>query len=205
MKYPGNIREVAALQPYYMGFIFYSNSKRYVLKGQEDFSIDDLPESIKKVGVFVNAPIKDVIRLTTQYEMDLVQLHGDEAPEYCEDLKMLDFKIIKAFGVDAAFDFWKLAEYKDHCDYYLFDKKSGDYGGTGEKFDWTLLKQYDNSKPVFLSGGLDKHDITDIHDLLKGLNIHALDFNSKLELEPGLKDVEKCREVIEEIRKYNER
>ena len=144
MKYPDNIREVAKLQPDYLGFIFYEKSKRFVLNPQsmsepaifrEAFNIQHSSFNIKKVGVFVDEPIKNVIRLATEYEMDMIQLHGMETPEYCENLKLLDFKIIKAFGIDDTFDFWSLAEYKDHCDYFLFDTKSNEYGGTGKKFE----------------------------------------------------------------------
>ncbi len=203
MKYPENIRVVSALEPDYLGFIFYPQSKRYVLENNADFTSFNFKTSsfIQKVGVFVNEPIKNVIRLSTEYEMDLIQLHGDEAPEYCENLKLLDFKVIKAFGIDDDFDFSELEEYKDYCDYFLFDRKSAERGGTGQKFNWDLLKQYDNSKQLFLSGGLDIDDIPTIHDLVKDVNIHALDFNSKLESEPALKDVSKCRSVIEEVRK----
>ena len=155
MKYPENIREVAALGPDYMGFIFYKDSMRNVLNLQPSFNIQHSTFNISKVGVFVNEPVKDVIRLATQYEMDMLQLHGDESPEYCEDLRLLDFKIIKAFGISNDFDFSVLSEYTDYCDYFLFDVKSEKFGGTGQKFDWSLLKQYDNSKPVFLSGGLE--------------------------------------------------
>ncbi|MDB5226671.1 MAG: phosphoribosylanthranilate isomerase [Bacteroidota bacterium] len=202
MKYPENIRDVAALQPDYMGFIFYKVSKRFINDSQsEEFyncisELSSVNRELKKVGVFVDEPIKNVISLATQNEMDMLQLHGNESPEYCENLRLLDFKIIKAFGIDAGFDFSILSEYSDYCDYFLFDVKSEKFGGTGQKFDWNLLKQYNNLKPIFLSGGLEAGDIPTIYDLLKDINIHALDFNSKLELEPALKDVEKCREVI---------
>jgi phosphoribosylanthranilate isomerase len=152
------------------------------------------------VGVFVNEPIKNIIRISTKYNMDFIQLHGDESPEYCEELKLLDFKTIKAFGIDLSFDFSILNEYKEVCDYYLFDTKSIVYGGSGHRFSWSLLKQYDNFKPIFLSGGLDIEAIPIVYDLLNDLNIHALDFNSKLEIEPGLKAIEKCREVIDKVR-----
>lgn len=200
MKYPENMQSVAALQPDYMGFIFYPKSSRYcadTLK-YEDVAAIEFP--VQKVGVFVNETIKDIIRLSTEYEMDLIQLHGDESAEYCENLKLLDFRIIKAFGIDENFDFNNLNEYDEVCDYFLFDTKSSAYGGTGQKFDWTFLKRYQLQKPVFLSGGLDVSDIPSIYDLIKDIPVHTLDFNSKLELEPGRKDIEKCRLLIESIR-----
>jgi phosphoribosylanthranilate isomerase len=203
MKYPDNIQEVADLYPDYMGFIFYDKSKRYVLDEQKEaFSsfIFNSALPVQKVGVFVNEEIKSIIRIATEYDMNILQLHGDETPEYCENLRLLGFTIIKAFGMHKDFDFAVLGEYADVCDYFLFDTQSKEYGGTGNHFDWSLLKQYDNSKPVFLSGGLDINDIPTIHDLLKDVTVHALDFNSKLEVEPGLKTVEKCKQVIDLVK-----
>jgi phosphoribosylanthranilate isomerase len=209
MKYPDNLQEVAALSPDYLGFIFYPKSKRYVLEGQEDISLhtpdilqemDQLSPGIRKVGVFVNEEIRHVVRIATLTDIRYLQLHGDESAEYCEQLKMLDFTIIKAFGIDENFDFTILNEYTDYVDYFLFDTKTPDYGGSGRRFDWSLLRQYNSQIPVFLSGGLDVEDIATIHDLLNVVPVHALDFNSKLEIEPGRKDVEKCREVIEQVR-----
>lgn len=201
MKYPDNIRAVAELNPDYMGFIFYPQSVRYIGEGLDELLLD-LPSTVQKVGVFVNASVKDVIRLSTLHNIQTIQLHGNEPPEYCEELKLLDFTIIKAFGVHSDFDFSVLSEYQDYCDNYLFDTKTTQYGGSGKKFDWNLLKQYNNYKPVFLSGGLELSDISTIHDLLKDVNIHALDFNSKLEVEPGMKNVELCKSAIELVRAY---
>lgn len=203
MKYPENIQEVADLQPDYLGFIFYDKSKRYVLDANKeafsDFIFKDTLR-VQKVGVFVNEEIKNVIRLSTEYDMNLIQLHGEETPEFCEHLRLLGFTVIKAFGIDEQFDFSVLNEYTDVCDYFLFDTKSKEYGGSGNHFDWSLLKQYDNSKPVFLSGGLCVQDIPTVHDLLKDIPIHALDFNSKLESDYGVKDVAKCKEAVEQCR-----
>ena len=200
MKYPENIQEVAELQPDYLGFIFYDKSKRYVLdENQEAFDNFIYQDTlrIQKVGVFVNEEIKNIIRIATTFDIKIIQLHGDETPEFCENLQLLDFKIIKAFGINEDFYFSILNEYVDVCDFFLFDTKSKNYGGTGNHFDWNLLKQYDNSKPIFLSGGLDIQDIPTIHDLLKDINIHALDFNSKLEKHYGLKDVKSCEDAIQ--------
>lgn len=203
MKYPENIQAVADLQPDYIGFIFYDKSKRYVLDSNKDafsnFIFQDTLR-VQKVGVFVNEDIKNVIRLATEYDMNILQLHGDETPEYCENLRLLGFTIIKAFGIYSDFDFSILDEYGDVCDYFLFDTQSKEYGGTGNHFDWNLLKQYNNLKPIFLSGGLEIQDIPTIQDLLKEVNIYALDFNSKLEIDYGVKDVEKCRQAIKQCR-----
>lgn len=200
MKYPENVQAVAALQPDYLGFIFYPKSARYCTDTLNYETIASIQFPVQKVGVFVNETIKEVIRISTSYEMDVIQLHGDETVEYCENLKLLDFRIIKAFGIDERFDFSVLNEYEEVCDYFLFDTKSSTYGGTGQKFNWSLLNQYQLQKPVFLSGGLDIADIPSVYDLIKDIPVHALDFNSKLELEPGRKDVEKCSILIDTLR-----
>ncbi len=201
MKYPENIQQVADLLPDYLGFIFYEKSKRYVLDDNKtnftDFIFQDSLR-VQKVGVFVNEEIKNIIRIATEYDINILQLHGDESPEFCENLKLLDFTIIKAFGIDDNFDFSVLSEYTEVCDFFLFDTKSSGYGGTGTHFNWELLKQYDNSKPIFLSGGLDINDLPAIKSLLPSLNIHALDFNSKLEIKEALKDIVKCKEAIKQ-------
>lgn len=203
MKYPENIQAIADLQPDYMGFIFYEKSKRYVLDAnKEAFSEYIFNDNLRvqKVGVFVNEDTKNIIRMATDFDITMLQLHGDETPEQCEALQLLGFSVIKAFGMDNNFDFSVLGEYETVCDYFLFDTKTKDFGGSGRHFDWNLLKQYSFPKPIFLSGGLDVKDIPAILDELKNLNIHALDFNSKLEIEYGLKNVHKCEEAIKQCR-----
>lgn len=203
LKYPENIQKVADLQPDYLGFIFYNKSKRFVLDENavafDDFIFQDTLR-VQKVGVFVNEDIKNIIRIATAYDIKILQLHGDESPEFCEELQLLDFKIIKAFGIDENFDFAVLGEFADVCDYFLFDTKSKEYGGTGHHFDWSLLKQYNNAKPIFLSGGLTIQDIPKVCNELKHINIHALDFSSKLENDYAIKDVALCREAITQCR-----
>ena len=206
MKNPDNIQAVADLYPDYLGFIFYEKSKRYVLDtNRKDFADFMLSATVptQKVAVFVNEDIKSLIRTASEFDITTIQLHGEESPEYCEHLRLLGFTIIKAFGIHASFDFSILNEYADVCDYYLFDTASKEYGGTGLHFDWNLLKQYDNSKPVFISGGLDVDDIATVYDLLKDIRIQALDFNSKLEVQPGLKALDKCKKAIELVRTLN--
>jgi phosphoribosylanthranilate isomerase len=197
MKQAENIAQVAALQPDFMGFIFYDKSKRYI--SLDDFlAINTDFAGVNKVGVFVNESIKNIIKIATLGNIKYLQLHGDETPEYCEELKYLDFNVIKAFGIDESFDFQLLNEYQNVCDYFLFDTKTQDYGGSGRPFDHTLLNQYKLSLPIFLSGGLDIQDIDYLYNLslsqspLRGVGgLWGLDFNSKLEDAPGLKNLEK--------------
>lgn len=203
LKYPENILDISNLKPDYLGFIFYDKSKRYVL-ADNDVAFSNFMFNnefrLQKVGVFVNEDQKNVIRLATMFDIQILQLHGDESPAYCEELQLLGFEVIKAFGIDEQFDFSSLDEYENTCSYFLFDTKTSSYGGAGIHFDWNLLKQYHLNKPIFLSGGLELNDIPTIHDLLNDIPIHALDFNSKLEIDFGLKDVGKCRDAINLVR-----
>lgn len=203
MKYSENIREVAKLQPDLMGFIFYEGSKRFV---GNDFIMPEINPAIKKVGVFVlgvgyfNNPavngVDIVMREVEKHKLDYAQLHGDEVPEFCTQLAR-HVKIIKAFGVYDEFDFSVLERYKSCCDYFLFDKKTLQHGGSGEKFNWELLKKYKGTKQFFLSGGIRPEDIP----LLKHQygDLFALDVNSGFEKEPGLKDIDKLKELKHEL------
>ncbi len=200
LKYKENIVEVANLQPDYMGFIFYPRSKRFV---GEDFEMPFISANIKKVGVFVNANFDYIFHSVIKYKLDLIQLHGDEDSFYCEDIAInfsqnestKNVKIIKAFGIDENFDFNILESYKDHCDYFLFDTKTKDYGGSGKQFDWNILKKYNNSKPYFLSGGIGLEELKKLSDL--HLPIHAIDVNSRFEIKPGLKNIEMIRRLVD--------
>jgi phosphoribosylanthranilate isomerase len=195
-----NIRELIKLKPDYIGFIFYKKSKRYA---GDDFNFDilnEIPPEVKRVGVFVNETFDMLVKEYNRFKLDYVQLHGNEPAEYCHELKMIKIHVIKAFGVNDEFDFSVINDYENVCDYFLFDTKSDEYGGTGKKFNWDVLKKYNNAKPVFLSGGIGLEDSI----LIKKqdfLNIHAIDINSRFETEPGIKDMFKLKKFFEEIRK----
>lgn len=192
MREAGNIVAVGALQPDYMGFIFYERSRRFV---ENDFSIPaGLAPNIKRVGVFVNEKIDQMLTQVFRLTLDYVQLHGDEVPEVCKVLKENGIGVIKAFSVDGAFDFSRTRPYGAWADFFLFDTKSENYGGTGKSFDWNLLKMYDQKIPFFLSGGLSPDNIENVK-ALKGMNLHAADVNSGVEQAPGMKDVGKIRQL----------
>ncbi len=195
MKNPQNITDIAALNPDYLGFIFYEKSKRYVGEDFDEAATYHLPKGIKKIGVFVNASMEYVLSKVKRYDLDLVQLHGEETPEFCRDLQMKNITIIKVFAVGQTFDFSILEPYKPHCDYFLFDTKGKEKGGNGVTFNWDVLKAYDNEKPFFLSGGLNLENIGKVKEL-GDLNILAIDVNSGFETEPGLKDVESIRRLM---------
>ena len=197
MKYPKNMTEVAKLQPDYMGFIFYGKSSRF-FEGE----IPDLPKNIKKTGVFVDAKIELVLEKIELHNLQAVQLHGNETPEYCEELnnRYAEFvsashqkkiEIIKVFSIKDNFDFSILEPYETVCDYFLFDTKGKLPGGNGYTFNWDVLKDYPSTKPYFLSGGIGLNEVDDIMSFIKrheSKYCHAIDVNSKFEIKAGLKN-----------------
>ncbi|TAH25206.1 MAG: phosphoribosylanthranilate isomerase [Cytophagales bacterium] len=198
MKYPNNIQEVASLEIDYMGFIFYPKSKRYVGEDIELSVIKAIPSRIKPVAVFVNESKERIIELAKKYNFNILQLHGNESPDFVSDMSSLGFIIIKAFAIDTKFNFELTRKYETYTDYFLFDTKSDSYGGTGESFDWNLLSKYHQETPFFLSGGLSIDNISSIKNFNE-LNIHALDLNSKFESEPGLKKIDLIKKAIQDI------
>lgn len=200
-----NTLEVASLQPDYLGFIFYDKSPRNFTG-----SIPVLPKDIKKVGVFVNATIDTVIENINTFQLDVVQLHGDESPEYCKRLKLYchsaldvnDIEIIKVFSIKDEFDFSVLKPYETVCDYYLFDTKGKAKGGNGYTFDWSVLKDYPSNKPYFLSGGIGVDEIEQLKAFFtkeESQHCIALDINSKFEIEPGLKNIEELHQFKQDV------
>ena len=194
MKFPENISEIALLRPDYLGFIFYEKSPRNF-----ENVIPALYKSIQKVGVFVNAPLEEIVEKVKQYDLDLVQLHGDESPEFCQLLQQNKYKVIKAFSIDNQFNFNTLNNYNNYCDYFLFDTKGTNYGGNGITFDWSVLENYHLDKLYFLSGGIGTENIQEVKSFLTSTfakNCIAIDCNSKLELSPGLKSIEKTKQLL---------
>ncbi len=187
MKYPENILEVGALLPDYMGFIFWKKSARYF-----NGTIPELIKTIKKVGVFVNQTQEEILKKVTKYNLQAVQLHGNESVEFVSELKnnlSKKIEIIKAFSADENFDFEVIKPFESVCDYFLFDTKGKLPGGNGTTFDWRILKKYNSEKPFFLSGGIGINELKAIEEISKSnLPIYAIDVNSKFEIEPGLKN-----------------
>lgn len=188
MKYPDNLQAVAALQPDYLGFIFYPKSKRYMADTLAAGLVRSLPASIRKVGVFVNAETGYILEQAAAYNLDVLQLHGDESTEDCAALQGRGYTIVKAFGVNQDFDFESLKSFAPVVDYYLFDTKGPAYGGHGITFDWQVLQKYDKHKAFFLSGGIGLEEVEGMKELAD-FPIQAIDVNSRFELEPGLKNI----------------
>ena len=201
MRDSENIRKLIRLKPDFIGFILYPESKRFV---GEDYKFDvEMPESIHRVGVFVNALLGDVIHWVNRLGLDYVQLHGDEPVAYCSELTDMNIHVIKAFGIHENFNFDSILPYYPYCKYILFDTKSSAHGGTGKKFDWNILSGYNFEKPLFLSGGIGPEDIQVIQLLKKKIPIYAVDINSRFEISPGLKDIKMLKPFFSTIRNKN--
>lgn len=201
MREPENIRQVAALQPDYMGFIFYRNSKRFAKGHITPELLAELPASIKKTGVFVNASSAEIKSVVEKYKLDAVQLHGSESPKQCDEARQLGVEVIKVFSVDDRFAFENTLLYENYADYFLFDTRGKEYGGNGFPFDWELLKGYLSTKPYFLSGGLNPDNIMHLSKVRPAP--YAIDVNSGFEQEPGLKKVGELRELFEQLKIRN--
>ncbi len=184
------LQQLDGLNVDYAGLIFYKESPRYI---GDDFDASELKNSdfdLKKVGVFVDPEMIDVLDAIDKYDLDAVQLHGSESPEMCEDLST-EVEVIKAFNISAdTTDIDEmLAPYDGVCDYYLFDNRGpGGAGGTGQKFDWSIISKAKIEKPFFLSGGIGPDDAKAVKDF-KHPDYFGADLNSMFEKEPGVKDM----------------
>lgn len=197
MREPDNILDVGELQPDFMGFIFYPQSPRYV---PDDFRLPaSLPSSIKRVGVFVNEKHEKILNTVNNHALNFVQLHGNESVECCKELKQAGVGVIKVFSMGDSFDFSTTNSYKDDVDFFLFDTIGKFYGGNASAFDWNLLEQYDQEIPFFLSGGISLENIKDISKL-SGMNLYAVDVNSSLEINPGVKNIDKVKELLKNLK-----
>ena len=199
MRDPENIRTIGGLLPDYMGFIFYKDSPRYV---GESFSIpNDLPSTVKRVGVFVNEFTNVILETTSRFKLQAVQLHGQEKADQCRELKDNGLTVIKAFSLHDGFDFENVRTYYSAVDYLLFDTKGKYFGGNGVPFNWSILERYDQCIPFILSGGLSNRNLDEIMEL-STMNLHALDVNSGVEMSPGQKDVQLTRQFISKARSF---
>ncbi len=190
MRDPENIRGMIEIKPDFIGFIFYPKSPRYVNEMDEDF-IMRIPLSIHKVGVFVNESLEKIIVLANKYGLEYIQLHGDEDLDFAKSVKAKGLKVIKVFRVMDTIPF-VAKKYEGVADYFLFDTASMNYGGSGRHFDWNILRNYNLKVPFLLSGGVQLEDV----DKIKAMEIEKLvgvDVNSRFELEPALKDIEKLK------------
>ena len=209
MRDARNIREVSQLGVDMIGMIFYPKSPRYVEMQSShagiipDYAKEDIniksSKSPARVGVFVDDMVQNIVTRVVNYHLDYVQLHGNEPREMCENLRLtLDpdirpgIKIIKAISVSDASGIQKYKEYVGTVDLFLFDTKCKTVGGSGQQFDWQVLEQYDGEVPFLLSGGIGPEDASRLHAFHHPKCI-GIDLNSRFEIEPGVKDVEKLK------------
>ena len=227
MRDAQNIREVSQLGVDMVGMIFYPKSPRYVemqsshagiipdyvkenigasdSSGSSSESVSTSSKTPARVGVFVDDMVQNIVTRVVNYRLDYVQLHGNEPREMCENLRLtLDpdirpgIKIIKAISVSDASDIQKYKEYVGAVDLFLFDTKCKTVGGSGQQFDWQVLEQYDGEVPFLLSGGIGPEDASRLHAFHHPKCI-GIDLNSRFEIEPGVKDVEKLKGFLNEI------
>ena len=198
LKQPENINAVATFKPDFMGFICYEASPRYIGDLPAE-ALDSLPVGILKTGVFVNESAENVGRQIVTYNFDAVQLHGNESPDFCRLFKDKVI-VIKAFGLYDGFDFTELAAYKGTVNYFLFDTKTIKHGGSGETFNWDVLKHYTLNIPFFLSGGLSTDNLEEVIKISHP-QFYGVDLNSRFETAPGIKDIEKINKAFEIIKK----
>jgi phosphoribosylanthranilate isomerase len=200
MRDPQNLEEVCGLGPDFIGYIFFRGSKRYVGE-KPDPVIFEIPENrIQRVGVFVNEPILSVQHLVEKGWLDMVQLHGNESPEYCKALVNEGIYVIKAIHPEFMMDESSLMDYYGVIHYFLFDTPGKGFGGTGLKFNWDLLEQYNVPVPFILSGGIGPEDGKVLREL-DHMWLRAVDVNSRFETEPGIKSVSQLKDFMKEIRR----
>ena len=187
MKEEKNIKSIATLDPDYMGFIFWKDSPRNI-----SIKIPELKKKIKKTGVFINSSIKQILKIIEEENLQAVQLHGDETPEFCSKLNKLEsVEVIKVFNISNSFNFSKLKLFEDSCDFFLFDTKGKLPGGNGLVFDWSILKNYKYKKPFLLSGGIGIENIDELINMKNtSLPLYAIDVNSKFESQAGIKKLD---------------
>lgn len=205
MRDKENLTELMELGVDFVGFIFYEKSKRFV----DELMDIDYPKPVKKVGVFVNETEEVILEKINDNCLDVIQLHGDESPDFCNRIKESLLKntkavsIVKAFAVDAEFNFEQTDLFTDSCDFFLFDTKGIYYGGNSIQFDWSLLRNYKGVIPYFLSGGIGPETLNELESFLEtpeSSKCFAIDLNSKFEDAPGLKNIEKLRKFKEALK-----
>lgn len=187
----------------FCGFIFYPKSPRFIFRHCAAEDIKKIKGKINKVGVFVNAGFEEVVRIVDDCGLYLVQLHGDETPRECEKISSY-ITTIKAFRLtDDDNILWKVKDYQDVVDMYLFDTEGVGYGGTGKKFNWEKLRGLNLKKPFFLSGGIQPGDVQSLKQFANdpvAKDLFAIDINSKFEIVPGLKSMDMVRAFVHQIK-----
>src|ERR1044071_4204012 len=202
MTLPEQLEQLGGMGVTFAGFIFYPKSPRYVFKSMTTTQIRK-ENNVNKVGVFVNATIEEVLHMVYECRLHMVQLHGDESPKYCE--RIADYvSVVKAFRLSDNDSLqWMIKPYMDVCDMFMFDTMGAGYGGTGKKFNWSMLKETSIGKPFFLSGGIEPGDDQQLKDFAKepvAKALFAVDINSRFEVTPGVKDMNAVKEFVNKLK-----
>lgn len=195
------VEQLAGFGVTFAGFIFYPKSPRYVFKNMTTTQIRKV-NNINKVGVFVNSSVEEVLHMVDECRLHMVQLHGDETPKFCE--KIADYvSVVKAFRLSENDSVeWMIRPYMDVCDMFMFDTMGAGYGGTGKKFDWSVLQGASIGKPFFLSGGIEPGDEDRLKEFIQdpaARALFAVDINSRFEVSPGIKDMDKVKMFTEQL------
>lgn len=211
LRAPENIAAVlATAAPDIVGFVFHPASPRAVdvggpLSAWIEANSNTFGQT-QKAGVFVNASIEDILNNVHDYELDYVQLHGEESPEYCREIAsywristIRQAKLVKAFSIDADFDFEQTERFAVLCPLFVFDTKTAERGGSGKRFDWRLLEQYKGKTPFLLSGGIGPADVESVL-ALRHPRMVGVDINSRFETAPGVKDAAEVARFCEAVR-----
>ena len=190
-----------------MGFIFWPKSSRYVSERPAY-----LPTQCKRVGVFVDENPETIKKIAEDYALDYIQLHGTESPDFVRRLRSVygdSVAVIKAFNIATKEDLDATKPYEGLVDYFLFDTRAtvpagspvGSVlpGGTGAQFDWCVLADYVGETPFLLSGGIGPDDADRVRAFHHPKCI-GIDLNSKFEVSPALKDVEKLKRFLENVK-----
>jgi phosphoribosylanthranilate isomerase len=197
MTDPANVEEVAQLKPEYLGFILYKGSPRYVDIETAARLSRNIPSTIMKAGVLVNETLENAVSIAHTGIFDLLQLHGDETVEYCARLSE-EMSIMKAFRISDRLPY-VIGDYLPFCKMFLFDSSGEKFGGTGIKFNHSLLDSYALDKEFILGGGMSSED----HEYLRTIKnekMSGIDLNSRFEIKPGIKNINLLKEFIQKIR-----
>ncbi|MDX9810933.1 MAG: phosphoribosylanthranilate isomerase [Bacteroidales bacterium] len=198
MKDPSNASQISALPVDYMGFIFYSGSPRYAGLYPPARLLDCIRPGVKKTGVFVDLSVKDIMAVCERTGIDVVQLHGNEDPVSGKELKSCGYTVIKAFNPAAINDGQALSSWSEVCDFFLFDSGTGSKGGSGKRFDWSLLSEMETAIPFFLSGGIGPEHVSAILQI-RNKNFYGVDINSRFEISPGIKSADLTATFIKQL------
>ncbi len=197
------LQQLDGLDIDFAGLNFYKGSPRYVANKISAEEIKTADFDIKKVGIFVDSPYDDIMKIIEEYNLDIIQLHGNETPDLCSELAE-EIEVIKVFRItsETSAEVDKMIQpFDDVCDYYLFDKggQRETIGGTGKQFDWNILSKARIEKPFFLSGGIGPDDVSKIK-AFRHPDFFAIDINSKFETAPGIKDMGKLLKFVRELK-----